>query len=159
MGAFSVGSFSMDENDWLRGFSFTPNVSGPDGSGSPGSATSAAMISAIVGCPSQTAAEQATKCYVYSQMLTSTDEIGSPTGLVGMSSSMSVGQVFGSGGYSSTYQFTDMPLDPTQVYYAYFSDNTNVSVDTNAPYTGGTDYDIFMDDDGTSPQFQVNMST
>jgi len=159
MAAFSVGSFSADVVDWLRGLSFTPNVAGPNGSGSPGTASSVSLISVIVGCPTKAAAEQADTCFIYSVELESVSDIGSSQNCVGQSTSATVGSVFGSGGYSTTYAFSNVSLDPTKQYFAYFDANKNTYVDSSSPYTGGTAYDVFMEDDGTSPQFQVNMST
>jgi len=159
MGAFSVGSFSTDGDDWLLGFSFTPNVAGPNGTGSPGTATSVTVSTVIVGCPTHAAAETAPDCYIYSIELESSDDIGSSDGLVGQNNSMSVGNAFGSGSYSTSYGFPGISLDPTKQYFAYFSVKKNTCIDSTRPYTGGTAYDEFMGDDGTSPQFQVNMST
>ncbi|HUO10093.1 MAG TPA: hypothetical protein VM008_17435 [Phycisphaerae bacterium] len=159
MSAFSAGCFSFDFADWLLGFSFTPNVAGPNGSGSPGSASSVSLVSIVVGCPTLPAAQEANTCYIYSVELEDPSDIGSSGNLVGQSTSMSTGHALGSTSYSTTYSFSGISLDPTKQYFAYFSADKNTFVDSSSPYTGGTAYDVFLEDDDASPQFQVNMST
>lgn len=159
MAAFSVGSNTTDSVTWIRGLSFTPNVAGPSGTGSPGSATSVALNSLTLGCPSRAAADGAATCYIYSIELESPGDIGSATGLVGQSSCMTVGSAFGTSSFSSAYIFSNLSLNPSSQYFAYFSDDKEADVDSSCPYTGGSTYDEFMEYGGESPQFLVNMAT
>ena len=159
MSNFSCASNSTNENSWLRGLSYTPNVQGPNGSGSPGSATTVKLVSVTVGCPTLAAAGEAPTCYVYSAPLDDPTDIGTPTNLVATSTSKTIGSAFGSGTHSTTYAFSNQLLAVSAVYYVYVSADKSVCVDNGNPYTGGTAYDIYLDDDGTSAQFIIQMTT
>jgi hypothetical protein len=157
--AFSVGSFASNGSMDVYGQSFQPNVAGPDGVGSPGSATSVSLQSIVVGYASSITSVRAIDCYVYSAPLTDEGDIGTGTNLVAESFSYSDGSAFGAGSFSRQFNFREGLLDPTQTYYFYFDSSQYLRVKSSSPYSGGSltddtltvlsSYDI---------QFQVNMT-
>ncbi len=157
--SFSVGSFASNGSMDVYGQSFKPNVAGPDGVGSPGTATSVSLQSIVVGYASSITSVRATDCYVYSAALTDENEIGTETNLVAMSSSYTDGSAFGTGSYTRQFNFSEGLLDPTQTYYFYFDCSQYLRVKSSSPYSGGslTD-DTFTVLSSYDIQFQVTMT-
>jgi hypothetical protein len=143
----------------MLGQSFTPNVAGPGGSGSPGTSTESQLVSLVLGYLSSDPDQRAETCFLYSASLASEDDIGSPTNLVATSLSTADGAAFGAGSYSRTFGFNNESLSVSQKYYAYFSASQNANVNNTGPYAGGNMYDADMLPTTESAQFLVNMKT
>jgi hypothetical protein len=145
------------------GQSFVPNLAGPNGSGSPGSATSVNLGSITIGFPSASIEIRPTQCFVYSEMLDDQSEVGQAEGRVGVSTGTDDSWTpFGSGTYARTYNFSNpTTLDPTMTYYIYFAacDEQKVTYVMPNPYNGGTAWDTDFDTGPWSLQFQVAMTT
>lgn len=159
MSNFSVGSVTRNHSAPMLGQSFTPNVAGPGGSGSPGTAAYAQLASLVLGYLSSDPTDRAETCYLYSVALESDDQIGLPANLVATSHNTADGAAFGSGSYTRTFNFSGQWLSVTSKVYAYFSSSQNSNANNTGPYSGGQMYDADMLPTTESAQFLVNMTT
>src|SRR3982751_2510303 len=113
MSNFICASNSANTARQLYGFSFSPGTAGPNGSGSPGAATTVYLTSVIVGCGTQAQQGQGPFCYVHSAPVDDESEIDSGPTLVGQSAHSTNSSAFGNNSYSSTYSFSSLPLSPS----------------------------------------------
>src|SRR5207237_849833 len=121
MTAFSVGSLSTSGNATLAGQSFTPNVPGPNGSGSPGSATQVTLVAITFGFPSSDQSHWPGNCYLFSQPLDDPTLAAETTeNRIAVNSDFVSGDL-GSGTYSRKFNFQGATLNTGGVYYAYFA--------------------------------------
>lgn len=158
MATFNVGSFSSTGGANLRGQSFTPNVAGPDGSGSPGTATTVYVQSASVGFPSSDTTARATTAYLYSS-LPSLSNLNTGTGSLAVSTNYTDEQdLFGTGTFSRTHMFNNIAIDPTLQYFLLFPSNQIMRFATGSPYSGGKAYNTVLVALTTDVQFTVNMA-
>jgi hypothetical protein len=163
MTTFTVALYSYDGVDDLGGQSFTPNVPGPNGSGSPGGATQVFIRKISLGYPSANTSERAEKLYVYSVELTDPAQIGQNDYLVAVSTdsgTLDGTNLFGSGTYQRTFSFNAGALVPNSKYYIYFDVDQHLRIKSAQPYAGGNAQDDQLNDlPNISVQFQVEMYT
>jgi hypothetical protein len=163
MSTFTVASFSYDGVSDLGGQSFTPNVPGPNGSGSPGAATQVFIRKISLGYPSANTSGRAQKLYVYSVELTDPAQIGQNDYLVAESSdngTLDGTNLFGTGTYQRTFNFNAGALVPSSKYYFYFDVDQHLRMKGSAPYAGGNAQDDELNAlTNSSAQFQVEMYT
>jgi hypothetical protein len=159
---FSDGSFSAPKLWQIRGQSLIPSNQGPDGTGTPGSA-SLKLTSFRIGYAGYGAARRAHQCFLYSYALTNPSQIGQSDGL--LASSVGFTDEEGTLGADSFVRKFNFAPDgaPTLVvnlqYFVYFSAPQLAGVAVGGVYTGGVVYDFDLD---TEPeltlQFQAEFS-
>ena len=160
MSTFSVASLATGGSYLFGGLSCTPSVAGPDGSGSPGSATSVNLNSVTLGYPSSDVSIRPQTCYVYSVQITDPDDVGGSTNLVATSSSFSDGSDFGTNSHTRRWAFNSGSLNPSNTYFVYFDNTPGTNVKSGSPYSGGDAYDDALEVlPGLSAQFKIVMST
>jgi len=158
MSTFSVGSTNWSTVLAYQGQSFKPNVAGPNGSGTPGSATQAALNSIVFGFDS--ADPLPSKCFIYSQPLDDPSQAGTDTTyLLGSSTSTQSGSEFGTGSTTCRFNFSGISLQVGSPYYAYFPEDHALRTQTPRCYSGG----YLLDDVGSlingTLQFMVHLTT
>ena len=161
MADFTVGVFAYDGFRDLGGQSFTPNVPGPNGTGTPGTATQVFLRSISLGYPNSNTALRTGKIFVYAQELTDPDQIGQLDYLVGQSGTQVIDgtDLFGSGTYYRKFSIT-AGLVPSSKYFIYFEDYQSLRYKGSSPYSGGyAQDDSLVDLPTVSAQFQVEMYT
>jgi hypothetical protein len=163
MATFTVASFSYDGVNDLGGQSFTPDVPGPNGSGSPGGATQVFIRKVSLGYSSANTSGRAQKLYVYSVELTDPAQIGQPDYLVAESSEIGIvdgTNLFGTGTYQRTFNFSAGAMVPNSKYYVYFDVDQHLRIKSGVPYAGGNAQDDQLNElPNVSAQFQVEMYT
>lgn len=159
MATFTVASLAYDnQNLTHRGQAFTPNVAGPDGTGSPGSATEVFLNDFILGYRAATTTDRAETAYLY-DTLPALADLNSGIGAIDVSSSYTDGNVFGTDTYTRTFNFSNpVTLDPTKVYYVLFASNQTARYKNTVVYAGGAAYNNYLLDDSKTLQFKADFS-
>src|ERR1051326_9030870 len=135
MSLFSIGSFSANTDGYVIGQSFKPNAPGINGSGSPGTPQQVTIADIKIGFSSTETTGRPDRVYIYSQPLTSVDQIGQAENLIadsGTSCSDGTG-AFGSGTYYRQFDFSGEQLNFTSQYYAYFDSAAYARVNSTNP--------------------------
>ena len=160
--SFSVGSFDSQDVSISYGQGITPNVPGPNGSGTCPTSGTVSVQSVIIGFLTGDTSDRADTCYIYSIELDDPSEIGQSTGLVATStgSTDSSGTtVFGNNTYIRTYSFSSNSLSPSTQYYVYYSAPQEVAYWDAGIYSGGNFYDDWLDSySNMTSQFQVTFN-
>jgi hypothetical protein len=156
---FSVGNTGHVRSTGLFGQSFTPDVPGPSGSGSCGTASAVSLKSVVLGYPTANTSERSGSCYVYSAPLANAEDIGTEANLVAMTQVTVDGSDLGSNSHTRTFTFNSESLSASSKYYVYFPDLQMVFAADNSPYAGGALYDEDMSPTSQCAQFLVNMQT
>jgi len=158
MADFALGQFASSGTGDIQGQAFRPNVPGPNGSGSPGSATQVFLRNLTIGYNSSNPADRAEKAYIYAVELTSPDQIGKDEYKVAESDNYGDGTgLFGPGTYSRTFHFTGGAYNPALTYYAYFGWDQIANIKSGDPYSGGDAYDADLQEMDASLQFKFDM--
>jgi len=144
MSTFTVAMTSWDASTLTsRGQSITPNVSGPDGNGSPGNATVVYLDSVTLAYRDSNVSRESL-AYLY-DTVPSLAQLANGTYAIDYSTSYSDGSAFGAGTYTRTFTFGNNPnLDPTKTYYILFPDNQYLMYTTTSQYSGGKRYTNLM---------------
>ena len=160
MSDFSVANLTTTDSIYATCQSFTPNVPGPDGSGSPGTASTVTPINIIFGYPDSNITYRARAVYVYSAPLADPSDITNPTNFVVKSNGCFDGSDLGSGSNTRGFSFPNgTHLVPSTTYYVYFDYAQSLCNAGSDVYSGGTLYDTDGEDLEDDAQFKVNMST
>jgi hypothetical protein len=159
MSTVVVASTATSASADYTGQSFTPNVPGPNGTGSIGSATSATLSSITFGYPTSDTDDRAVTAYVHSEALDDPSDVKNLATLVSTSTGTSdANGTFGSGTYSRTFTFPGDTLQVSQKYYIYFAQDQIVCDQPDTPYSGGDALDIYGDPTDECLQFSVSMT-
>ncbi|MEI8195473.1 MAG: hypothetical protein WCI73_06155 [Phycisphaerae bacterium] len=158
MATFTVASLAFDNAGSYRGQGITPNVAGPDGTGSPGSATSVNLTDFTLGYGTSSTSGRAGVAYLYDTLPTLSN-LNSGIGAIATSSSTTDGNDFGAGSYTRKFHFSgNLSLDPTKVYYVLFPSNQSARYKNPAVYTGGDAYSSTLADTGRNLQFSADFT-
>ncbi len=159
MATFSVASFAGNASGNNRGQSFTPNVAGPDGSGSPGSASTVYLQTVSIGYPTSDTTNRQTVIYVYDTLPTLVDLNNNGSGSIYKSISYADDTgTFGANTYSRIFSFANYSIDPTKTYYLLFAANQVLRFKTGNPYSGGSLYSTLLAAVANDAQFKVVMA-
>lgn len=162
MSNFVVGSVAVNRTENAYGQSFTANVPGPSGSGSPGTATSVQLVTFALGFPTATTTGRPQTAYLHNAALADPNDIGNGPTFLKASTGTSDGSAFGGSSHTRTYTFAITGLLPSHTYYVYFETDDggapSVSSHDQAPYSGGCMIDDGMDATTECTQFLANFS-
>lgn len=160
MSTITVGSFAFSGSLTSRGQSFTPSVSGPDGTGSTSGLSSVNFNQVSYGYPNATTTNRAAYCYLYDYVPTLADLNNSGTGALAASRGScdeSAGDIFGANTFSRTWTFNPYELDPAKKYYLFLGISNALRGKSGNPYSGGDEYSGTMIAQTNDLQFQVQM--
>lgn len=128
-----------------QGQALTPNVAGPNGSGSPGSATAVNLISFTVAFGDSDTDLWPLRAYLYDTLPTVGQLNNDGLYALRYSTSYVDGSAFGTGTYTRTYTFGEpINIDPTQLHYVLLSSSAYMMYATTSLYSGGKRYNQLL---------------
>ena len=158
MANISVASLDFVGSTSMYGQSFTPNVVGPDGVGSVGSATQVALNQITLGYPTPLMSGNSGNMYVFDSPIQDPDDSCSPLGATAVSSSCTDGSAFGTDSYTRTFSFSNETLQVGHTYYFYLPGADDVQYTSPAAYSGGQAIDCEGSPADLSLRFRVDLT-